>query len=135
MARVKDWYLELHGEMAAASTRSFAWGLHDCCLHAARCIDRMTGSALEVKLHSLYHDEASAFELIKRHGGLAGAVDAILGLPRIEVKDVKRGDLALIDHIDVEVVGIVMGAGVVCVRKDGLACSERSRILVAWGIR
>ena len=135
MARVKDWYLELHGEMEAASARSFVWGIHDCCLHAARCIDAMTGSALEGKLHTLYHDERSALELITRHGGLAGAIDAILGLPRIPIALVKRGDLALVDHIDIEAVGIVMGNGVVCVRQEGLMCSERSRILIVWGIR
>jgi len=125
-----DWAARLYDVIEAHAERTFVWGSDDCCLFVARGIDAMRDSEIEAGLRDLYTDERSAMKLIASHGGLAGAVSAVLG----EMQQVRavRGDAVLIDGGDGDALGICLGPQVVAMGPSGLRMVPRSEIRGVW---
>jgi hypothetical protein len=55
----------LHGFLREQRSAPFAWGSNDCCMFAANAIESYTGVDIAADFRGKYHDEASAFALIK----------------------------------------------------------------------
>jgi hypothetical protein len=132
----EDWLRRLRSEIESAESRSFAWGDHDCCLFAARCVDAMTGSSLEAQWRSEYHDHRSALRLLHDEGGLESAVTRRLG-PPIRWVNAQRGDLCLMETPDgIGSLGVCVGAQVACVAADnGVQYLPTNQAIACWSIR
>lgn len=115
--RHPDWLPRLREQIDAASARPFAWGEHDCCKFAARCVDAMTGSDVLATL--TYDDKPSALRFLATEGGLEAALTRRFGEP-VPWARVQRGDLCLVPTEDgIGSVGVCVGAQVACVAESG----------------
>lgn len=110
--RFPDWQDRL-AAVVAQSRRPFAYGAHDCCLFAAACVKAITGTDYAADFRP--YDRRRAAEIIGRHGGLAGLMDALLG-PRQPRNAAREGDIALVRPRRREAVGVVVGTHVVLIQ-------------------
>ena len=134
---------ELHDFLESSATKSFQWGVHDCCLFAADAILAMTGADIADAFRGKYNDEASAFSLIKSVTGgstVAGAAEYCAlqyGLEEYPFPLMaKRGDLAVVEESGRLIAGIVhlTGRHVVSVGEDGLKRLCISTVQRSWAV-
>lgn len=121
----------------------FIWGARDCCLFAADAIFKMTGTDIADEFRGEYHDEKSAFALIKRVTGGQTVADAAaycaekFGLPEWDQPmKAQRGDLAVIENAGRLIAGVVHlnGRHVVSINESGLVRLPISKIKRAWRV-
>lgn len=84
----------------------FSYGEADCCRFAAFVARELTGTDRMAGFD--YHSEHEATEILRRSGGLTGALTAILGEP-VQVVYLTPGDPILIAAGGVELVGVYLG--------------------------
>lgn len=130
-----DWLDKLWTEIESAAGQDFAWGEHDCCLFAARCVDAMTDGGIAAELRAEYHDKPSALRYIARHGSLKAAITDKLGEPTTWWK-IGRGDLCLVPSEDgLGSLGVCLGPTIACVLPDkGLQYEPLDRATACWKI-
>lgn len=92
MARLHDWQERLSAVLGGAAARAFAYGEHDCCLHAADCIEAVTGDDVAAAWRGQYSDEGGGMVLAKAR---SLAQLAARFLPPIDRAFARRGDVAL----------------------------------------
>jgi len=63
---------------------AFRWGSRDCATLAADHVLAITGRDPMADLRGLYASPRAAARVLERFGGLVGAVDALIGWPRVE---------------------------------------------------
>lgn len=110
--------------------RSFEWGVNDCCLFVARCVDAMTDSDLEAQILSRYSDEASALRFIAEYGSLQAAVSHYLGEP--VTRSPQRGDACLIHGGEDYALGICLGGVIAAMGPTGLRHLPLSEVIKVW---
>lgn len=130
--RREDWVAQLWQQVNDHADAPFAWGLNDCCLFAARAIDAMTDSDLELELASQYSDEETALAYIASHGSLEAAVTSHLGEPA-EGRAL-RGDVVMCANDGNPCVGVCVGSTVACMGQAGLVFLPRQDITKRWSI-
>lgn len=121
MKRV-DWLNRLWATVDACKGLDFAWGQHDCCLFAARCVDAMTDGVWVKVLRAEYSDRLGGLRFIARHGNLEEATSHYLGRPQAMART-KRGDVCLVPTQGAPGLGICVGhtVAVACEKgADGL---------------
>jgi hypothetical protein len=128
-----DWLAQLLQQIEAANKRTFAWGDHDCCLFAARCVDAMRGSEFAEELRLAYSDQASALAFVSSEGGLEAALTARFG-ESFPWWKAHRGDLCLVNTPDgIGSVGICMGPTIACVSETkGLTYVKIDKAARCW---
>lgn len=127
----------------------FVWGQHDCCLFAANAIQAFTGTDLAADFRGKYHDEASAFALIKTvTGGGTTVEDAAAwcaqkhGLVEWVRNGVpaplfaQRGDLVVMEESGRLLAGVMhlRGTHAVTVGEGGLVKVSIRNVKRAWKI-
>jgi len=132
--RLKNWPSRLQAVFSAARTRPFAWGEHDCCLHAAAVVEACTGVDLAAPWRGTYSTAAEAARLLASLGGLR-ALAAQAG-PEIDPAFATAGDVALIEGEDgSELLAVHSGQVWTAVSVAGLVVvREPSRVLAAWKV-
>jgi hypothetical protein len=94
--RYGDWPERLARCIAAARTRRFAWGEHDCALFAADCVQAMTGRDPAGAYRGRYRTALGVARLLRqRNSDLAGAWTAALGAPLANPAYAQRGDVVV----------------------------------------
>jgi hypothetical protein len=78
-ARLREWQARLAACLAERAARPFAWGVHDCCMFAADCVDACTGADPAADLRGAYADAAGALQVVQGLGGLPAIAAARLG--------------------------------------------------------
>lgn len=68
-----SWRATFDALVQARMRTPFAWGVHDCCLFAADCVQARTGRDPAADLRGAYRSERGALRVLARIGGLAGA--------------------------------------------------------------
>lgn len=135
MTRVYNWIEQLQGAFEAAAKKPFDYGLYNCGLFAAECIDAMTGSERAAELKTQFNDEASALEFVKRYGSIKAAVSARLGEPSDRWVDARRGDVCLMPTPWGPGLGICVGVQVAMMAPDsGLTHMKIDKIVAVWRI-
>lgn len=83
MIRRNDWQERLAEAVKHTQIVPFSYGVHDCCMWAAYCIDQMcdTDYVNQVVERLNYHSEAEANAVIANAGGLDNIVSEFLGEP------------------------------------------------------
>lgn len=119
-----------------ADEKPFSWGSRDCCLFAADAVVCITGIDPAIDFRGRYTTAKGAARVLKKYGGLEGAVERITldhGMMEIPVAMAQRGDVVLIDSplglalAIVNLAGSVSGQGT-----DGIQHYEIDRALRAW---
>jgi len=144
LTRTPHWATrEFHQFLLARAKTPFAWGSNDCCLFPADAILAFTGVDLATDFRGKYHDEASAFALIKSITGGTTAADAAAycatkhGLvERAHPLTAQRGDLVVIGNGTSLIAGIVHlnGRHVISVGESGLLRLSILNVKRAWAV-
>ena len=132
MVRRHDWASRLFAVADEHQDRSFAWGVNDCCLFVARCIDAMTDSDLEAQILSRYSDVDSARAFVLEYGLLSVAVSHYLGEP--VTRSPQRGDAVLIHGGEDYAVGICLGSQIAAMGPTGLRMLPLSEVIKVWPV-
>lgn len=113
----------------------FQYGVHDCCLWAAHCVDAMcdTQHAAAIKDRFNYADEAAADTVIEAGGGLLALVQSFLGKPENAVW-AAPGDVVLVRNEGRAITGVVVGHSVVAPSSTGLLVLPYGEIAVCWKV-
>lgn len=135
MNRPEDWPDRLAAFIEERRNVPFAWGTQDCMLFSADAVLMLRGVDIMAAYRGLYATEAEAEALLNRDGG----IDAILatvaeqaGLAERAPKLARRGDLAMVEHGNQLMAGIVTGIHVAVTGADGLAFVSARKIRRAW---
>lgn len=144
LKRTEHWATrELHQFLLARAQNPFVWGINDCCLFPADAIHAFTGVDLADDFRGKYHDEASAFALIKTVTGGTTAADAAAycaakhGLAEWKSPLLaRRGDLVVLKNGSTLIAGIVHlnGRHVVTVGETGLLRLSIRAVTRAWAV-
>lgn len=132
MTRRPDWTVALWDTVDAWSSEPFQWGVHDCCLFAARCIDAMTDTDYAVSLRDCYDDKESAQAFIAYHGSIQSAIGSFLG-DMVDARP-RRGDIAIVDTASGDGVGVCVGPTVAVPGDGGIVFYPISACRGAWRI-
>ncbi|MGC1781755.1 MAG: hypothetical protein WA708_04490 [Acidobacteriaceae bacterium] len=144
LKRTEHWATrEYHKFLLARAKTPFAWGTNDCCLFPADAIEAFTGVDLASDFRGKYHDEASAFALIKSVANGTTVADAAAycaakhGLAERKYPLMaQRGDLVTIENAGSLIAGIVHlnGRHVVSVGASGLLRMPITNVKRAWAV-
>lgn len=129
--RRENWPTLLQDEVAAASSRAFEWGRHDCLQFAARCVAVITGEDRAARFGE-YTDERGAARLLAAHGGVAGILNAELG-ESVPPLLARRGDVVLAQIEGRATAGICLGP-VCAFAGDGVVYRPLTSVERAWRV-
>lgn len=95
----------------------FQRGSTDCTAFADFVVHRLTGR------HYLpqYATDEQAQAIIRRHGGLSGAVTYHMGRLPVPAEDLEPGDVVYIQHGESEAIGVLSNGHAVTVTENGIA--------------
>jgi hypothetical protein len=142
LKRMKHWDTRgLDPFFKARAQKPFVWGEHDCCLFAADAIEAITGFDIADDFRGRYHDEKTAFLLIRLVTGGTTVADAAAhcavkhGL--IEYKHprmAQRGDLVVMENGGSLIAGVVHlnGRHLVSVAESGPVRLSILSVVRAW---
>lgn len=131
--RLKDWQSRLQDVLAAAKTRPFTWGEHDCCLFGADVVRAQTGRDPAEKWRGTYGTASEAVRLLAELGGL----DALCAMAGSEADPVMAGlgDVGIAASAERECVCVHSGQCWLAVTADdGLAIVPRETVRRAWKV-
>jgi hypothetical protein len=145
MTRLAKWdTVHYHQFLLDRAKVSFAWGTNDCALYAADGVKAITGTDIADAFRGKYHDEASAFALIKSVTGGSTVADAAAwcaekhGLPELpHPLMAQRGDLVVAKNADgTPIAGLVHlnGRHIVTVSTSGAVLLPITAVLRAWRV-
>ena len=131
--RIDGWEKMLTDFIESKSAASFQWGVHDCCLFAADCVEVITGHDYASQLRGRYKNGREAQEVIKEYGSMEEMVSALLGAS-CEVAFAHRGDVVMFDTSDGPALGICCGKQSVFAGRTGLVYHSTIKCSAAWRI-
>jgi hypothetical protein len=111
------------------STKGFEWGVNDCCLFAADCVQAMTGIDHASEFRG-YKTATGAYKRLKKAGGLVAVMDS--KLRSVPVKFAKRGDVIAFENGEEYSLGICIGDKIAAVSDDGLIYLPMNKAVKAW---
>lgn len=129
--RLADWPVRLAACIEAARFVPFAWGVHDCCTFADDAVIAVTGQSRMAGLRGKYSTARGAAGVMRRHGGLDGAVTRMLGDP---VPRARRGDVVLFESLLGPALGVCVGPQIAARGPDGLVLLDMSAAQMAWRV-
>jgi len=134
--RRPDWQPQLWRELAAAELREFRYGVHDCVILTARCLDAMldNGGAHESFVRSKYTDKRTALRTLMRGGGMEAWVESYLGAP-VARNWARPGDVCALMLDTGPAVGISLGPRVaVAASPSGVRYLHASCVDAVWRV-
>lgn len=133
--RRDDWMDRLVVAVKDANALPFRYGVHDCCLWAAHCVDRMcdTNIARSIIERFNYSDEQSANAIIAAAGGLKELVSEFLGDP-IPSAFAAPGDIVIARNGDQALVAVVIGHNIIAPTSDGLTVLPFANGVLCWKV-
>lgn len=121
--------MSIHAVIQEWSDKPFTWGC-DCCQFAAAVVEDLTGHNPMRELR--YSTESEAREIIDRHGGLAHAMQAVLG-DSIAVENASDGAVLLINLQDnAPHLARTAGPAMAGVLWKGQAIVRTAKTVMAW---
>jgi hypothetical protein len=138
--RRADWPDRLMFEIT--HTDRFVWGVCDCALFAANCIESMTNVDVARKFRGKYKTARGAYGAIKRECGKAGLealavhIASVYGFQDTPLALAQRGDVVLTDDTDGAgpALGVCAGADFVYVGPEGIGRKPMTSARRAWAI-
>ena len=112
--------------------RPFRWGVHDCCLWAADCVQAQTGTDPAAGLRGAYADAVGALRLLRNLGGLR-VVASRAGEP-IAPMAAAEGDVGLIPAGKRACLAVCFGEAWMLAGTHGLVPQPLDRAVAAWRV-
>jgi hypothetical protein len=141
LVRLADWEIRLTQEFERSRRSIFQWGTFDCAIHAANCINAITGTDLAASLRGTYATEAQANQVLATYGGtIEGLAVHFAGdsaMDQAAPQFARRGDMVLVHNGDPgRALGIVdlTGRFALCAAVAGIARMPMRRWLRAWRV-
>ena len=136
MTRLDDWSARLAATMQLWRGRPFVWGVHDCAHWAQAGVQAVTGE--QPQMPGCYQGRREARALIREHGGLVAATNAVLGRHQ-RAFAARRGDIVAVSATgnarDGEVaLGVCMGQTVAAFGEHGLYNVPTSDWHCSWSV-
>lgn len=94
--RKENWPHLLAEQIAACKDRVFAYGVFDCFLFAAECVQSITGIDYAEKFRG-YESRKDAYKIIAGYGSMQAMITSILSEEPKPVSFAHRGDVVLSD--------------------------------------
>jgi hypothetical protein len=149
LKRTQHWATrEYNAHLLQHANAPFEWGVNDCCTFAANAIQAFTAVDIADQFRGRYHDEASAFALIKTVTGkgddpktaVADAVEYCANRHGLTEHThpllAKRGDLVVVRNGTNLLAGVVHlnGKHVVSTSPSGLVRLPITAVVRAWAV-
>lgn len=120
LARRQDWPEQLAAQVAAAQTKPYSIGLHDCLRFTCQCIAAMTGVDYWPQFSGYTTLREAQDKILSVAPTLREAVCKVLGQPAAPVLMARRGDVVLFNDTFGEHLGVCTGAFVAVLQRHGL---------------
>jgi hypothetical protein len=132
--RAPDWRRKLELYVAAAASRRFDFGEHDCAMFAAGAVAAMTGADPAAPYRGRYGTLNEGLELL-RAAGFGDHLDMADSLfEEIPVARARPGDLAAVAAGEGDALGVVQGEHVYLVGPGGLRLVPLTDASRAWRV-
>lgn len=115
----QTWQLDFERFIAQRQAAPFVWGLNDCCVFAADCVQAITGKDPAPAGLRSHRTEKQALRALKRHGGVAGIATAAMGQP-VPSSQASVGDVVLCQSGKRDMLGICNGSTALAPGPTGL---------------
>lgn len=132
MNRLHDWQLRLEEFARARASRPFEWGVNDCALFAADCVQAMTGETVCAELRG-QRDVRQALRDLERLGGVRGLAMRALGAS-VPVAFARIGDVVVIPAGKREALAVCNGGTALAPGPDGVVAVSMQQALAAWRV-
>lgn len=132
MKRLDDWRERLERTIESAKEKQGAFGIHDCMMFPANCVEAITGHNYAEQFGK-YESAISAARLMHQYGGIQGLVTHALG-EAIPPNWAQEGDVIMVHVGGRETGGICVGNNCILVDERGVFAVPRDRILKAWRV-
>lgn len=129
--RLHDWQLRLEACLAERWAKPFEWGVLDCCLFAADCVEAVTGVDPAADFRGSYDSKAGAYRLVSRLGGFRAMAGARLGA-EIPVAMAQAGDIGFVGDDSAGSMVVCGGAHWLGISEAGVAWVPVSDVVIAW---
>jgi len=130
--RRTDWMIRLFDVIESTHNKPFEWGVNDCCLFAANCVEAITDVDYAAKYRGKYSSEKGAYKLLKK-SDIRKKLNEWFGEPKHPLT-AKRGDVVMYSDDGGEYLGICLGTNCAFVTKDGLHYMYVNKCSSAWSI-
>lgn len=134
--RKADWEKRLMITIAAHKAAPFKWGVSDCALFAADCVEAMTGIDYAEDFRNRYKTEKGAAKALKRYGegDLVSTVEKYLNRVPGGLNYAQRGDVVAAETEAGVALGICLGTTSVFKTPDGVIGLPTSQCIAAWRV-
>lgn len=120
LIRTQDWPERLAEQVAAAQTKPYEIGVHDCLRFSCLCIQSMTGADLWPQFAG-YTTRREAVAVLAKHGPtLEAAASSVIGVQPAPVLSARRGDVVTFGDKYGEHLGVCTGTQVAVLGHTGL---------------
>jgi hypothetical protein len=124
--------VRLNRLLADRMARPFAWGVQDCCIFAADCVQALTGVDPAADVRGTYADAAGALATLEAQGGIT-TVGARAGAP-IPPLDARAGDVGVVRLDARDMLAVCVGALWLAPAAGGLAALPFTAAAQAWRV-
>jgi hypothetical protein len=137
MSRVDNWPRALEEHIQNQMHRPFEWGVHDCLLFAASCVEAVSGDDPAIEYRGTYSTALAAYRIIDDAGGFDALIDSCLGVDRVHINLAQRGDVvSRTDEKSRTSAGVCVGAVYVFTGPSGLVFLPKQECNIsAWRIK
>lgn len=134
LVRKNQWEQKLFAYTSGVLQKPFEWGVHDCVLFAADCIEAMTGEDLAAEYRGTYSTSQGAAKIVHSAGVESLGDFLAMYLPETPVPFLQRGDIALCDGPEWQFVGVCQGRTCVGPSEKGLIHVNNSQVIRAFKV-
>jgi hypothetical protein len=133
--RIEGWESRLAAVIEGARARPYVLGEHDCFRLACAVIEALTGVDRWPEFAG-YRSRRQALAALARHGAsFEAAGDWFFGVAHTEVRQARRGDIALlIDDAGEKHLAVVLDHRAACMQPAGLMFVPLRRCAAAWRV-
>lgn len=135
LQRLPHWQLHLDALLCSRLQESFAWGVFDCCLFAADCVQAVTGVD-PAEQYRGYRGARQALRVLDHAGGVGLIATRALGFPQ-RLDTARPGDIVLVpaDKRDREALAVVVAPGLATLpAARGLVQAPLSMARYLWAV-
>lgn len=128
--RFENWPILLSQFLRSRRDIPFQWGVNDCMLFPADCVQALTGIDFAAEYRG-YETEEQANALIDRHGGPIILVSKYLGPAGRNIAVAGRGDIVMTSY---RALGVIddKGTAISMVTKDGMRKLPLKAAIRVW---
>lgn len=133
--RIERWATALNNAIDAERAKDFEWGLSDCSLFVADCVNAMTGVDWAADFRGHYSTAKGSLLALRKYGKgtLYKTMDHYFAR-HTSILMARRGDVVVMESEIGQCLGICIGATVAFRSPDGVVFMPLTKCVAAWVI-